>query len=110
MTEEEKNALRTNLETKITGATTKIAQMEEMTQPVSPENAIGRISRMDAINNKSVMEAALRNARAERDALAKALQSIDRADFGICQKCRSSIPMARMMAMPGSTFCATCAR
>jgi len=33
---------------------------KESTKPISPENAIGRVSRMDAINNKSVVEAALR--------------------------------------------------
>ena len=30
--------------------------------PIAPENAIGRVSRMDAINNKSVNEAALKKA------------------------------------------------
>ena len=33
--------------------------MKEATKPISPENNIGRISRMDAINNKSVAEAAM---------------------------------------------------
>ena len=36
---------------------------KEITKPIAPENAIGRISRMDAINNKSVTEAALRQAK-----------------------------------------------
>jgi len=36
-----------------------IGAFKEMSQPVSPENAIGRISRMDAIQNKSVVESAL---------------------------------------------------
>ena len=46
-----------------------ITAYEEMTAPVSPENAIGRVSRMDAIQNKSVAEAALRQARSKLDAL-----------------------------------------
>ena len=37
-----------------------IEDFKEMTQPVAPDNAIGRVSRMDAINNKSVAEAGLR--------------------------------------------------
>ena len=38
----------------------KITEYTELCKPIAPENAIGRISRMDAINNKSVIEAALR--------------------------------------------------
>ena len=40
----------------------RIIEYRELTKPIPPENAIGRISRMDAINNKSVNEAALRTA------------------------------------------------
>ena len=38
----------------------KIDTYSNLCKPISPENAIGRVSRMDAINNKSVVEAALR--------------------------------------------------
>jgi len=31
-----------------------------LTKPISPESAIGSVSRMDAINNKSINESALR--------------------------------------------------
>jgi DnaK suppressor protein len=31
-----------------------IVEYKELTQPIAPDVAIGRISRMDAINNKSV--------------------------------------------------------
>ena len=31
-----------------------IKGLKEATKPISPENSIGRVSRMDAINNKSV--------------------------------------------------------
>ncbi len=40
-----------------------ITNLEELTKPIAPENAIGRVSRMDAINNKSVNEAALTKAK-----------------------------------------------
>ena len=38
----------------------KILEYTELCKPIAPENSIGRVSRMDAINNKSVVEAALR--------------------------------------------------
>ena len=41
----------------------KIEEYTKLCKPIAPENSIGRISRMDAINNKSVVEAALRIAK-----------------------------------------------
>ena len=48
-----------------------IREYKEITKPISPENAIGRVSRMDAINNKSVVEAALRKAEEKYSKLRK---------------------------------------
>ncbi len=36
-----------------------IEDYKELTKPISPDDAIGRVSRMDAINNKSVTESSL---------------------------------------------------
>ena len=40
-----------------------IKEFKEVTKPIAPDVAIGRVSRMDAINNKSVAEAGLRQAQ-----------------------------------------------
>ena len=64
-----------------------IENLKVLTKPIAPENAIGRISRMDAINNKSVNEAALRSLIAKVKSIEIALNKINDADFGICRKC-----------------------
>ena len=110
MTDEEKKILKGRLESKISRTLVKIDQMEEMTQPIGPENAIGRVSRMDAINNKSVMEAALRSSRKELDEMETALRHIDNdTNFGKCQRCHNDIPFKRLAVMPGSRYCVRCA-
>ena len=88
----------------------KISQYEEMTQPVAPDNAIGRVSRMDAINNKGVMEAALRKARERLDGLNRHFDKLKTAEFGRCLKCKSEIPLERIFMAPQSSFCVNCAR
>jgi DnaK suppressor protein len=80
----------------------------EMTKPVAPDDAIGRISRMDAINNKSVMEASLREVENKLKRLIVALEKIDNKDFGICIKCLQSIPFKRMLILPDSVKCVSC--
>ena len=55
--------IRTLFEQEIRKTNKRILIYEELAQPISPDNAIGRISRMDAINNKSITDAALRKAK-----------------------------------------------
>jgi len=80
-------------------------QLEELTKPIAPENAIGRISRMDAINIKSVNEVSLRSLKQKLKNIELVLQRINDPGFGLCKKCGSPIPEGRLLLMTGSTLC-----
>ena len=110
MTTKERAELKETIQAKLVETQLKISALEEVTQPISPENSIGRVSRMDAINNKSVAEAALRIARKQYTSLEIALTKIDSAEFGICMYCKKGIQPKRLMFMPESTKCVRCAR
>jgi len=110
MTVTERASLKESIQIKIVETKQKINALVEVTQPISPENSIGRVSRMDAINNKSVSEAALRQARKQLASLQIALTKIDQPSFGICANCKKTIQKARLMFMPESTKCVRCAR
>ncbi len=86
-----------------------IIEYKDITKPIAPENAIGRVSRMDAINNKSVVEAALRQAQSKLANLHIVLSKINDTDFGICIKCKRPIPIGRILLMPQSRYCVNCA-
>ncbi len=109
MTSEERNNLKEKINETIIKTEAEIEQLNDATKPISPENSIGRISRMDAINNKSVSEAALRSSKRKLAALRFALTKIDAPDFGKCTWCGNTIPPARLMFMPQSTRCVRCA-
>jgi len=87
----------------------KIATLRELTKPIPPEDSIGRVSRMDAINNKSVNEATLRTSENEMRTILFSIENIDNPEFGKCRKCSNPIPFGRMMVMPGSSTCVSCA-
>lgn len=87
----------------------KIKQYKDLTKPIAPENAIGRVSRMDAINNKSVVEAALIEAENKLNKLIRAKSMSKDIDFCICKKCRKQIPIGRILIKPESQFCVNCA-
>jgi len=87
-----------------------IAEYREMSKPVGPDDAIGRITRMDAINNKSVTEASLRQSEIKLKNLQRVLSLVGTRDFGICIKCGKPIPEARILYRPESLSCVNCAR
>ncbi len=101
------------LETKIADAIEEqkklIQSLEVTSKPVAPDNAIGRLTRMEAINSKSISEASLNSARSKLAKLEKALKKIDDPNFGICINCENPIPHGRVMLMPESTLCVPCA-
>ena len=88
----------------------KLDEYTELCKPIAPENAIGRISRMDAINNKSVVEAVLRETKNKMTQLQIMKSKINDTDFGICAKCTQIIPFGRLMIRPHSKFCVNCAQ
>ena len=100
MNTEERALLKDKITVKIAKTEKKIEELEELAKPIGPENAIGRVSRMDAINNRSVTEAALRNTRQQLAKLQVALSKIDLPEFGICVFCKQPIPSARSLYMP----------
>jgi len=106
----DKTEIRRKINSEIAKTESQILEYRELTRPVEPENAIGRISRMDAINNKSVTEAALRKAEEKLDKLNFALSKIDDDDFGLCVRCHKPIPLGRILIMPQARTCVECTR
>lgn len=110
MNKEEIVKIEKIIEEEIDKTLQSISNLKELTKPIAPENAIGRVSRMDAINNKSVNEAALIKAEQKLKNLEITLSNLNEPDFGICAKCHNNIPIGRIMLMPHSRFCVNCAR
>lgn len=109
MNQAEKDQLRIKIKENLGKLEKDIEALVELTKPISPENAIGRVSRMDAINNKSVNEAALRLSKMKQAKLHHAISRIDTSGFGICTRCKNPIAPARLMYMPESSKCVNCA-
>lgn len=106
----EDQKIRELLESEIRKTEKKVRQYEELCQPIAPDDAIGRVSRMDAINNKGVMEAALQQAKARLSGLKKNLDKLGSSEFGVCIGCNRPIAIERILLAPQSSFCVLCAR
>ena len=63
MNETELNAINEKILLEINNTRKKIDEYSELCTHIHPENSIRRSTRMDAINNKSVIEATLRETK-----------------------------------------------
>lgn len=110
MTKEELKSIANLLSTEIEKTRQLIQEYKEETQPISPDDSIGRVSRMDAINNRSVVEAALRTQENKLRGLIHVESQLGEDDFGLCHRCKQQIPIQRILLVPHNKFCVCCAR
>ncbi|MEE8483774.1 MAG: TraR/DksA C4-type zinc finger protein [Nitrospinota bacterium] len=95
MEETDRARLKVKIVADLAALECEIASLKKQTKPIPPDNAIGRLTRMEAIQAKSVAEAALAR--------------IDSDDYGICIDCGEEIPLKRLELMPESLKCVHCA-
>ncbi len=109
MKENEKEHLKNRVKERIEEVQADIKSYEALCKPVAPDNAIGRLTRLEAMNSKSINEEALRKAKQTLSKLEKALKFIDDPDYGYCEYCDEPIPVKRLMIMPETSLCVLCA-
>jgi DnaK suppressor protein len=109
MKKEQRDILQEKIHVLISRENEKIEELKKLTKPISPENAIGRVSRMDAINNKSVNEAALRASQNKLKKLKYASTQVYEDSFGSCTICGQTMQEGRLLLMPESNKCIRCA-
>lgn len=108
LTRAQADALHAHMLRELDALHAEILALEGMTRPVAPDSAIGRLSRIEAISEKGVNEAALRSARARAARIRAALPRVHAQDFALCARCDESIPFARLKALPGTRLCVRC--
>jgi len=82
--------------------------LNEQLKPVSPDSSLGRITRMDAIQNQSVSRQSLNSKKVRLYKLEVALRSVDAQTYGICTICGEDIAENRLKIVPESTVCMDC--
>ncbi len=109
MNVKDKQEIKNRIDLEIESALEQIAELKLLTQPIAPDASIGRITRMDAINNKSVNDLLLAKTKNKLQKLESSKSFIDQDDYGLCRMCKQPIPLGRLMMMPESDKCVDCA-
>ena len=108
LTAEQTRELTERLERERDQLEERLLLTKEGAKPVELSEPIGRLSRMDAIQqqqmtkaNRATDERRLRQIEASLDALTK-------GEFGYCRSCEEPIGFARLSARPETPFCLEC--
>ena len=80
----------------------------ENARPVELDNPIGRLTRMDAIQQQNMAKAAKEANKLRLRAVKQARVAINEGSYGECSSCGEYIPFARLLARPESSFCVAC--
>ncbi|MBN2426743.1 MAG: TraR/DksA C4-type zinc finger protein [Deltaproteobacteria bacterium] len=98
--EERLSAIRSGLEAKRVAGT-----------PVElDQSKVGRLSRMDAMQQQAMAQATTRRNELEQERIQMALKRLESGDYGYCVKCEEEIAEARLRVDPATLVCIDCAR
>ena len=108
LTTEQYEELRGTLRVLQTELDALVAATREGTRPVELNEPIGRLTRMDAIQQQNVSAAARRNHELRLRQVKQALRLAEQGDYGLCRRCEEPIGYPRLAARPESPYCLHC--
>jgi len=73
------------------------------------QQSVGRLSRMDAMQQQKMAEATERQRSAELQRIEAALVRLDDGEYGYCERCGEEIPDKRLAIDPSVGTCVACA-
>lgn len=77
-------------------------------RPVDLEEPIGRLTRMDALQQQSLARANRQVLELRRKQVLGALKVYDSGSYGICRSCEGPIGFRRLKVRPETPFCVHC--
>ena len=87
----------------------EISSRSAADESIAPDNAIGRLTRMEAIQAQSISDAGRERARKRVKQVEIALERVEKGTYGTCVGCGDPITPGRLEVMPETRLCTTCA-
>ncbi len=109
LTEEQVSELKQKLLTLLKELKEAVDLKKDSTKPVELDQpAIGRLSRMDALQHQHMAEATMRQAKLRYQAVQAALRAITAGEYGECRNCGEYISYKRLCVKPEAALCIEC--
>jgi len=86
-----------------------LADPTDRAATVDLEQPIGRVSRIDAIQQQRMAQAQQRRQELRQKQVESALAGVEEGEYGLCRRCGEDIGYGRLSARPESPYCLRCA-
>ena len=101
--------LRAELERQLRRLQRSMKTTEQAARPVElDQTAVGRLSRMDAIQNQHLTKSLQEREVQRFGALSEALERLDDGTYGVCSACDGPIGFDRLYVVPEADDCGRC--
>ena len=109
LTSEQLDELSSLLKANRTKLEQQLRDAQAATDVVSlDQTSVGRVSRMDAMQQQSMAVSTRAKAQASLRKVIKALKSMDSGDYGYCHSCDELIQFNRLKVQPEASHCLEC--
>lgn len=108
ISDQDREILKEHIEAELQDMEETIDALRHAVKAVAPDNALGRLTRMDAIGDQNVAKAKLSQVLERRENLREARRRLETDGFGRCGVCERPISMDRLLAVPDARVCMMC--
>ncbi len=108
LTEEQCIELRASLEATQIEIETALEGASDRTATVDLDQPIGRLSRMDAMQQQEMAKEQMRRNRLRLSQIKQALSLFEDEEYGFCRQCEEPIGYKRLKARPEAPLCVEC--
>ena len=108
LTTKQKSEIHALLKAKEKELVVSIEQYAENSAPVAPDASLGRLTRLDAMQQQHMAKAQLAKARQSLAKIQRLLDEWDDELVGICRSCEDPIGYGRLKRVPDSLVCMQC--
>lgn len=109
LTDDEVEALAAALRAQLAALSATLAETAASARPVTlDQQAVGRVSRIDAIQQQQMAAANRRRTQLRLSQTRQALEAVATGDYGLCRKCEEPIGIRRLRVRPETPICLDC--
>ena len=109
MNDSEKALFKDKLKTLLSEIEDYLEQSEDSAEAVSPDKGLGRLSRMEAMQDQQLVLEVRRRQKRRKAEVFNAISRLEQDQFGQCIFCGSQIAEERLDAFPEVQTCMKCA-
>lgn len=110
MTHSERFRLRERITGDLESLDKELKALELQLKPIAPDCSLGDLLRSEMMHDQEVLNGAYIEAKKRYNRLLYAKEHLDDEQYGVCIECDEPIAFRRLLLMPESRYCVSCAK